>query len=416
MQPADELLRCCSRPSKEALATVPAARDNPAAVSGDDRQSIAEAPVAQLRTMVGGAVALAASAVLAGPAAAIVGARQIVDGCELGGGGNDIHSLQSHYDADRKEIIVTLRLCSAARRNATYRVHLDHAAPFVEEAGGSETCATPEDSVAALGPGAHKGVGASEVQGNLVRFVVPLDDLDAGAPEDVPLIPLWATSTLRGTVDRAPTPETGDDCAHPQARTETLVQPLALTGNVAFISSALTNGFIGATPAAALAAATILCQQDAPNAGITDTDGIIAWLSNSAGAPIGSIPDPEAIGPIQTADGTTVAETMADLLSCDPSGNNECLLASIDEDINGNEVPFTSSYMLTWTNTLPSGAIDVGPPNSACNDWTSNSEDELGFGGFMGDLTAAWTTGPQDTCDQTHPVICFQTDVLVPDG
>jgi hypothetical protein len=59
----------------------------------------------QLRTMACGAVALAASAGLAGPAAAAVGGRLILDGCEVRGGGNDIHSLQS--------------------------VHLDHAVPFV---------------------------------------------------------------------------------------------------------------------------------------------------------------------------------------------------------------------------------------------------------------------------------------------
>ena len=193
--------------------------------------------MAQLRTMICGVVALAAGAVLAGPAAAIVGERQIIDGCEVGGGGNDIHSLQSHYDADRNEIVVTLRLCSAARQNAVYRVHLDHAAPLVgeataplvEEATGPAACATPADSVVARRPRGHQGVGTSEVQGNLIRFIVPLDDLDVGEPEEVPLIPLWATSTLRGTVDRAPNPETGDDCAHPQARTETLVQPRALS-------------------------------------------------------------------------------------------------------------------------------------------------------------------------------------------
>ena len=43
-----------------------------------------------------GAVALAAGAVF-GPAAATVGDRQILDGCEVGGGGNDIHSLHSRY-------------------------------------------------------------------------------------------------------------------------------------------------------------------------------------------------------------------------------------------------------------------------------------------------------------------------------
>ena len=215
--------------------------------------------------MVCGVVALAASAVLAGPAAPAVGERLILDGCEVGGGGNDIHSVQSHYDADRDEIVVTLRLCSAARRKATYRVHLDHAAPFVGEAAGTPpACATTADSVVARTPGGHRGVGTSEVQGNLVRFVVPLDDLDVGKPEDVPLIPLWATSTLGGTVDRAPNRETGDGCAHPQAPTETLVQARVEINNLAWIGSCDVRRVFGPRRRCRPSALPPrLCQQDA---------------------------------------------------------------------------------------------------------------------------------------------------------
>ena len=138
------------------------------------------------------AVALAAGAVLA-PAALAVGERLIVDSCDVGSGGNDIHSVESRYDADRNEIVVALRLCSEVQSDATYRVHLDHAAPFVEEAEALASCKTPADSVVARTPDGHQGVGTSEVTGNLVRFVVPLDALDVGEPEEVPLIPLWAT-------------------------------------------------------------------------------------------------------------------------------------------------------------------------------------------------------------------------------
>ena len=157
--------------------------------------------MAQLRTMVCGAVALAASAVLA-PAALAVGERLMVDGCEVGGDGNDIHSVESRYDADRNEIVAALRLCNDVQSDATYRVHLDHAAPFVEEAEALASCKTPADSVVASTPGGHQGVGTSGVQGNLVSFVVPLDDLDVGEPEEVPLILLWATSSVGGTTAR----------------------------------------------------------------------------------------------------------------------------------------------------------------------------------------------------------------------
>ena len=282
--------------------------------------------------MVCGAVALATSAVLAGPAAATVGERQILDGCEVGSGGNDIHSVHSRYDADRNEIVVTLRLCSDARRNATYRVHLDHAAPFVGEADAPATCATPADSVVARTPGGHEGVGASEVTGNLVRFVVPLDDLDVGEPDDVPLIPLWATSTLGGTVDRAPNPETGDDCAQPQARTETLVQPRIEIDNLVWISSFRTDGAIGRDALSASINARLACAQDAQNAGLTDIGVILAWLSNSAFEPAQLLPN--SVGAIQRADGTTVANSMDDITGCGIQGD-PCLLAPIDKDIHG---------------------------------------------------------------------------------
>jgi hypothetical protein len=49
-------------------------------------------PVIQPLTRVCRAGALAASAVLAGPAAATVGDRQILGGCEVRGGVNDIYS------------------------------------------------------------------------------------------------------------------------------------------------------------------------------------------------------------------------------------------------------------------------------------------------------------------------------------
>src|SRR5215211_5616359 len=127
------------------------------------------------RAIVGAMVAAAAWAALAAPAAEAntgVNERLVLDGCEVGGGGNDIHSLQSHYEPERDRIVVTLRLCGPARREATYRVHLDHAAPFVGRAAAAAPaaalCATTADSAVARAPGGHRGVGTSEVQGDLV--------------------------------------------------------------------------------------------------------------------------------------------------------------------------------------------------------------------------------------------------------
>ena len=360
--------------------------------------------MAQLRIIVCGAVALATSAVLASPAAAIVGERQILDGCEVGGAGNDIYSVHSRYDADQNEIVVTLRLCSEARRKATYRVHLDHAAPFVGEAAAPlvaeatapATCDSRADSVVARRAGGHRGVGASEVEGNQVRFVVPLDDLDVGEPEDVPLIPLWATSTLGGTVDRAPTPEAGDDCAHPQARTETLVQPRIEITNLVWITSFTTSGLIGSGDDA-IGTGINVCTQEAQNAGFTNTDGILSWLSDAVTDPA-SLFIPGSVGPIQTADGTLVAQSFADLAN--PLLN---LQAPIDRDVHGIQVdPGT----LTWTGTLPDGTANF--PN--CSGWDSNSASDEGSGGSVGELGPGWTFAGFFTCDEIGHLICFLLD------
>ena len=264
------------------------------------------------RTIVGGVVAAAAWAALAGPAAkanTVVNERLILDGCEVGGGGNDIHSVQSHYEPERDRIVVTLRLCGPARPKATYRVYLDHTAPFVGRTKVSGNCATTADSVVARSPGGHQGVGTSEVQGDLVRFVVPLARLHVGKPKDVPLIPLWATSTLGKVEDRAPNRETGDGCEHPRATTETLVQARVAVTGIAFILSHSFTGAIGSTPGQAIALADVLCQGDAKSAGFTDTDDIHAWLSNAASTPASYV-NP-FFGPIQTADGTQVAQSTA---------------------------------------------------------------------------------------------------------
>ena len=111
----------------------------------------------------------------------------------LGAGGNDIQSLESRYDTKTDQLTVTLRLCADAAPAATFRLHLDHAAPFVEQAAATDRCATPADSVVTRGPGGHQGVGRSRVLGNRVIFTVPLELVWVSARhKDVPLVPLWA--------------------------------------------------------------------------------------------------------------------------------------------------------------------------------------------------------------------------------
>ena len=88
---------------------------------------------------------------------------------------------------------------------------------------------------------------------------------------------------MGGTIDRAPNRETGDRCAHPQARTQTLVQSRVEVGNLAWISSFVVDGAIGVAGVAgdAIDHATSLCRSDASNVGISNTADIFAWLSTT---------------------------------------------------------------------------------------------------------------------------------------
>ena len=360
------------------------------------------------RTIVGGVVAAAACAALAGPAAkanTVVNERLILDGCEVGGGGNDIHSVQSHYEPERDRIVVTLRLCGPARPEGHLsRAPRPHRAIRRQEPRYLATAPRPRTAWSRARRAGISGVGTSEVQGDLVRFVVPLARLHVGTPKDVPLIPLWATSTLGKVEDRAPNRETGDGCAHPQATTETLVQArVAITG-VAFILSYSFTGAIASTPGQAIALADVLCQGDAKSAGFTDTDDIHAWLSNEASTPASYV-NP-FFGPIQTADGTQVAQSTS-AFACSPSGNWP---AGTDRQGHPRQPGPPKSRgrppCLDRHGTRPAttGAVRL----SNCQDWTSNSASDIGTGGNMTETDAGFTTGFLDNCDQSHHVMCVQ--------
>ena len=228
--------------------------------------------MAGYRIIVGGVVAVVAGAVLAGPADAnAIGERLVLDGCEVGGGGNDIHSVQSHYEPERDRIVVTLRLCGPARPKATYRVYLDHAAPFVGRGRRSGHLRHDRGQRGRARAGRPPGRGHQPGAGETVRFVVPLAKLHVGKPKDVPLIPLWATSTLGKVEDRAPNRETGDGCVHPRATTETLVQARVAVTGIAFIPLIRRAAPSTSSPPGAIVWPTF-CRQDANSAGLTNSD------------------------------------------------------------------------------------------------------------------------------------------------
>ena len=345
---------------------------------------------------IGVATAAAATILLAQPAAATDNDRRLIDGCETGGGGADIAALESSHDARTDRLTVTLRLCEDAAPDATWRLHLDHAAPFLAQAGAASGCATPADTVISRGPGGHRGAGRSRVVGNRVIFTVPLVELGVGAPAELPQIPLWATSSRAGTVDRAPNRETGDGCQHPRSLTETLVQTRIVIGNLVWISKLPVEGFIDGVSDAWNA-----CSNEAHGAGRTGL--YIAWFSDNGRSPSEFVATNRSL--VSTGDGTVVAQNLADMSVCNKGASGtDCLRAPINRDIHGYPVP---TGTLTWTGTQPNGTA-AGAPN--CNGWTSFSAADTGNGGSVDQVGAGWAIGSTGACNQIRRLICVQID------
>ncbi|MFZ1427680.1 MAG: hypothetical protein WAS21_13000, partial [Geminicoccaceae bacterium] len=293
------------------------------------------------------------------------------------------------------------RLCAKAQPKATYRVYLDHAAPFVGRTAASAACVTTADSVVAQTPAGHRGVGMSQIEGDTVRFVIPLAKLHVGKPRDVPRIALWATSSLGNVTDHAPNREAGDGCGQPQVTTEALVQArVALTGGIAFVSRTYVAGDIGEAADDAIDNADHICQAEATLAGITNTRGVHAWLANSYSQPA-NYADP-SFGPIQLPDGTVVADNVAALMSCDQSGD-PCLQAGINEDIQGNVVD--TNYHI-WTAALPNGTFSYDSTPS-CGNW-AGIEPTVGTIGNAGATNSSWTNAGTDFCVRTHYLYCIE--------
>jgi hypothetical protein len=61
----------------------------------------------------------------------------------------------------------------------------------------------------------------------------------------------------------------------------------------------------------------------------------------------------------------------------------------------------------TQTYAAPPPATSDSPN---CDNWTSNSADDSGTGGEVGELGPGWTTGSVGPCDQTRYLICFQAN------
>jgi len=350
---------------------------------------------ARMRSIGGYIAASAISTLLTQPAFATSdNVRLRHDGCEVGGGGNDIQSVRTRYNRQKDEVVVTLKLCDKADPDTTYRLHVDHAAPFVEEPEANAACVSPAESVLTHAPGGHRGPGRSIVFGTRVRFFVPLAELGVGPASEVPMVHLWATSTRDGVIDRAPHRETGDGCAHPRARTETLAQVRVVLGHLIWVTKPFEEGFIDG-----ILDADDACRMDAESTGHSGT--FVSWFTDQGISP--SMRIFGNVGYFTRLDGTVVATGISDLANCTKGASGtDCLLAPINLDIHGNPV---AAGTMTWTGTQANGTGSTGP---TCNGWNSFSPADSGSGGAVDQLGTGWTDGVTGPCNQLRSLICLE--------
>ena len=167
-------------------------------------------------------------------------AVEVVDGCDVGSGPNDIHTLSASFDAVTDEITVKMLLCDDPNQQSNrtkYRVHFDHTAPFFDDddrngdgvVDANDFCfSTSDDTMRRrLHRGSNKdtGPGIIDEDGNTLTYTVAVADLD-------PLLALgdtvyiWADTRFKGINDRAPNTEGGDGCSMPEVEYEVLALSL----------------------------------------------------------------------------------------------------------------------------------------------------------------------------------------------
>ncbi|WP_139559669.1 hypothetical protein [Methylotetracoccus oryzae] len=319
-----------------------------------------------------------------------------IDNCDVGGGSADIQSVQTRYLRDTDELHVELRLCDYVLPQTVYTVHLDHAPPYLGEAGlnrATAGCRDPSDTIVQRRKGRHFGPGRSHAAGNRVRFRIPVSTLDVDPKALGAHVSVWVSSDLDGVRDHAPNTEHGDGCKHPQSKHEALATPLTVFGYIAFAtlptSEGFGDGYSGVNDA---------CNFVAREAGLKGD--FVPWVAANGLSPSLMV-DPTK-GPWQTLNGTVVANNLLDLMTCNKgTSGTDCLRAPLNRDVKGNPLP---AGTLAWTNVTTAG-VAAGP---SCNDWTTISAGVTGTVGKIDSLGADWTDSGAVPCNTLASYYCLQ--------
>jgi hypothetical protein len=155
-----------------------------------------------------------------------------------------------------------------------------------------------------------------------------------------------------------------------------------------FITSGTSNGDFGG-----VAAGDAWCQAEAEDAELTGA--YKAWLSDRTTSPFSRFAT--TTGPYRLVDGTTVANSWADLVD-----------GSIQHAINQTAAGTTLTVGATWSGTGADGKPHITAGHD-CDGWTSADPAKEGVGGLMNSTDSFWGAGIGAMCDiGGRRLYCFE--------
>lgn len=178
-------------------------------------------------------------------------------------------------------------------------------------------------------------------------------------------------------------------------------------GLLAFVTSAAGNGNLASWPEAdtgssGIEAGDSICRNLAASAGLPHATSFKAFLSDTSTNAIDRF---DNNGPWVRPDGVLVAADKADLTDDD-------LFTAITVDESGNYLP-SSDFFYVWTGTNPDGTGAVGH----CSNWTIGTNSAQGRFGRSTAANSFWMGGnpsnPPTDCDENYALYCLSD--LAPD-
>ena len=160
-----------------------------------------------------------------------------------------------------------------------------------------------------------------------------------------------------------------------------------ITKRTVFLTSTTHTGNLGG-----LDGANAICNQLAAAAELPGT--YKAWISDDTSSPSESFTHH---GQFVLVDGSLIAESWADL-------TDYAILNPINVDENGSTIPFTD---IVWTNTNGDGSLYIY--GVTCSNWTTDSSEESGTGGYYHLSDYRWSYGGFTTlCSGPQHLYCFE--------